>query len=282
MYTKNVEKRKIKINELLSIIKKIKLSVDKQESYGNYYNKYNHLEEELNAWVTEETVVFIVEEEYVNRLFFFTYSLEELTNILKEVPDKCVIDYVCNEMPDALESCFKESDFKQHAIYARRTLSVPFETKKGDPKYKAVMAKLYKPEVGTPAEISDLPSIKKIMFEVFDPINSDIPTSEELLEDIKNQTVWIYKVNEEIVTMYIFRVYGRKRYGAMTYNRLSADYLSSLVTNAHKESEKHHPVKWHYGWIDITNKKIIRTLEKEGVLELDGIKNYIYQKIGGN
>ena len=277
MCMRNV-KKEIKIKDVLAIIKHIKQKNVMGVDYNNYYNKYNSSDNDVVSWKGDNSIVFIVSEEYVNRTFFYSSDIRELSELLKLVPKGCVLDYVSKELPKELDGALSVSGFVQHAIYARRTLPVPYETTKGDRKFKELMKRLYKPDLGEPATNADIPEIKRIMFETFDPINSDIPTSDELLEDIKNKNVWIYKLNDEIVTMYIYRIYGNRRYGAMTYNRLSADYLSSLVTNANLESERTHSIKFHYGWIDISNKKIIRSLEKEGVLGLDGIRNYIFQK----
>ncbi len=266
------------ISEILNVIKAIKLKSALSENYCNYFGKYNSSDAKNAVWIGDNTIVFVVEEEYINRVFFFTRDVDELSDLFRYIPEGCVLDYIGKSMPEELYNTFSNAGLIKHAEYARITLSVPYETDKGDLAYKELLKKLYKPDVGAPAALEDLTSIREIMFERFDPINSEIPTKEELMEDIKNQTVWIYKHNDRIVTMYIFRIYGKKRYGVMTYNLLSADYLDSLIENAHKEAEITHTIKWHYGWFDVENNKIIRTLKKKGIYEPDGTRNYVFVK----
>lgn len=249
--------------------------------YSNYYNKYNDLTEDLDAIICDDAVVFFVSEQYVKRTFFCASDLDSLCRLLEQAPANTVLDYINKgKMPEEVEKSIINGGYKLRDIYSRNSRPIPYTPPEEsvDKKYVQMLNKLYNPTLGEHAKPEDFSMIKQVLLENFDPVNSDVFSDEDLKEAINNGWVWIYKVDGQICCMYIYQIIGKKRYGAITYNRLSADYLYSIVKNADDDSEEKYGVKQHYFWVNDSNKKIARTLIKEGKFMPDGIKNYIYYK----
>lgn len=264
----------MKIYDILNICTSIKK--EKKITYCNYYNKYNNSNIEFDVIQDMGTIIWGLQEEFVYRIYFMSNNFYTLSNCLKRVPKGAVTDLICKGEIGQLGEIIKKSGWKNYAEYVRNT--VPVKAKKEKTKMELLLEKMYNPDCAQLANESDIPAIRKLMIDTFDPVNSEILTENELRELIRGESVWLYKINEKICTLYIYRIEGKKRYGAMTYNCLSADYLYSVTRKANDISNKKHNPISHYGWIDLKNKKIRRTLEKQGSISFDGIKNYIYQK----
>lgn len=265
----------MKIEDILKRCKEIKR--ERKFTYCNYYNKYNVSDIDFDIIEGKGTIVFGLKEEFIYRIYFCTNSLCVLKECLEKVRKDAVIDWVFKGEAGEIGQVIEESEWEKYGEYARTMLPIP-NIKKEKTKMEILLEKMYNPKLAQLACEEDIPSIRKLMIDTFDPINSEIMEEAELRRLIKEETVWLHKIDDIITTCYIYRIEGKKRYGAMTYNKLSADYLYSVTRKAHEISNEKHKPKWHYGWINISNKKIIRSLKETNDLNLDGVKNIIYKK----
>lgn len=268
----------MKIDTILQRCREIKK--ERKTIYSNYYNKYNGSDIEFDVIEGRGTIVFGLPEEFIYRIYFFSNDLDALKECLAKVRKDAVADCVCKGDVGEIGEVIEQSGWEKYGEYARTMLSVADAAKKKKTKMELLLEKMYNPDIARLAEEEDIPAIRKMMIDTFDPANSEILEEDELRRLIKEETVWLHKVGDEIATCYIFRIEGKKRYGALTYNRLSADYLYSVTRRAHEISNEKHKPEWHYGWINLENKKIIRTLKATDDLKLDGVKNFIYKKVG--
>lgn len=267
----------MKINDILNQCTEIKR--EKKPVFTNYYNKYTGKDVDFDVIQEEGSIVFGIQEEFVYRIYFCSNNLTTLKSCLEKVPENSVTDWVCKGDIGEIGNIIEESNWKRYAEYVRNTVPVKKKMKKRKKTgLELLLEKRYDPDCAQPAEEDDIPALRKLMIETFDPINSEILTEEELRELIHQKSVWLYKVDGKICTLYIYRMEGKKRYGAMTYNCLSADYLYNVTRKANDISNKIHKPIAHYGWIDVNNRKIKRTLEKTDSLCWDGVKNYIFLK----
>lgn len=265
------------ISAILNRCKEIRK--EQKTIYSNYYNKYNGSDVEFDVIEGQGTIVFGVPEEFIYRIYFYSNDPDVLKECLAKVRKDAVTDCVCKGDIGEIGKVIEESGWRKYGEYARTMLPVP-NIKKKKTSMELLLEKMYNPDIATLADECDIPAIRKMMLDTFDPANSEIIGEEELKRLVGEETVWLHKVNGEIATCYIYRIEGKKRYGALTYNRLSADYLYSVTRRAHEISNEKHKPEWHYGWINIENTKIIRTLKATGDFKLDGVKNYIYKKSG--
>ena len=268
----------MKIDDILRRCTDIKK--ERKPVFYNYYNKYLGRDVEFDVIEGKGTIVFGIREEFIYRIYFCSNNLVTLKCCLEKVPANSVTDWVCKGEIGEIGGVLEESKWKRYAEYVRNTIPVQKKIRnKAKTRLELLLEKKYDPECAEPAEESDIPAIRKLMIETFDPVNSEVLTEDELRELIRKKTVWLYKVGEKICTLYIYRIEGKKRYGAMTYNCLSADYLYNVTRKANDISNKIHKPISHYGWIDVNNKKIKRTLEKTNSMQMDGVRNYIFQKL---
>lgn len=266
----------MKIYDILERCKEIKK--ERKITYSNYYNKYNTCDFDFDIIEGNGTIVFGLKEEFIYRVYFCSNDLSALRECLSKVKKDSVIDWIFKNDVGEIGEILEGSGWEKYGEYARTMLPVP-NIKKEKTKMELLLEKMYDPEIAELAEEEDIPAIRKLMLDTFDPVNSEIMPEEELKRLVKEETVWLHKVDDKITTCYIFRIEGKKRYGAMTYNCLSADYLYSVTRKAHEISNAKHKPKWHYGWINMENKKIIRSLNSVDDLQLDGVRNIIYTKV---
>lgn len=269
----------MKIGEILKCCADIK---QRGKRYiTNYYNKYNETDVDFDVKIGSNTIVFCLQEAFVYRCFFLTSDLYELSELLEQVPTDTVMDYIIkSEVLDTeLDASFLKAGFNLYSKYQRLTTPVPDNR----PKTKLIqlMEKMYNPEIGVKAVESDASDIYNLMLEQFDPRGSEILTMSELLDSIRQGRVWIYRVDNEICVLYIYQIEGKKRYGNMTINKLSADYLYNVTTNANNDSLLHNDIRFHYGWIKDDNLKVKKSLQSQGILDFDGVCNFIYIKNNG-
>ncbi len=265
----------MKIENILQICAQIKAEGIKVTT--NYYNKYNNKEVEFDIIQGEGTIVFGVQEEYVYRIFFVSNNMKMLLSCLKEVKKNAVIDYVCRGDMGEVAEIIENSGWRKCYEYERITTKAP-EVIKDKTRTRKLLERMYDPNCGELATEKDIPQIQELMWKVFDPIGSEIMTDAELREAINNETVWVYKSDEKICTLYIYRIEGRKRYGAITYNCLSANYLFNILQRANGISDKKDKPVIHYYWIRVDNQRIRHSMIEENSYCPDGMKNYIYVK----
>ncbi|MBQ8982351.1 MAG: hypothetical protein IJ079_02085 [Lachnospiraceae bacterium] len=265
----------MKIAEILELCNSIKR--EKKKYYTNYYMTYNSSDSDFIVIQNEGTIVFLVKEEFFYRCFFLSNNLETLIKCLSEVPQDSILDFIEKAENCSLLNTFQKSGFNSYATYLRVSSPIPPKPYKKD-KIELLCEKLYNDKLGQRATESDIPQLRQIFLDVFDVNCDGILTVEKLRRSIQNGTVWIYKADEKICTVYIYQVEGKKRYGNLTYNCLSADYLYSVCRKANELSAKEHDFILHYGWVNEKNKKIGRTLNTTSAQGYDGVRNYIFRK----
>ena len=233
----------MKIFEILKCCSDIKK--EGKTIFSNYYNKYNNSKNDFDVITGEGTIIFGIKEEFIYRIYFYSNNLPALKKCLEKVRKKAVTDWIFKDEIGEISRVIEKSGWKKYAEYARTMQPIPNKRKKT--KMELLLEKMYNPNLAQLAIENDIPAIRKLLFDTFDPINSEIMTEDELRKLIQEETVWLHKVNNEITTCYIYRIEGKKRYGALTYNCLSADYLYSVTKKANEISNIKYDLKWHYG-----------------------------------
>ena len=211
--------------------------------------------------------------ENVKKLIYFSYDIEQLNELLREVSNDILVELVCkNENP--IHNVFLESGFSCLGPLIRKSINLDVDGKEFRCSAKDELEPYYAPEFGEIAKISDAGEIHDLLDRVFDYRIDDIPSVEQLREFIINQWVLLYRKNGVIRTLYIYQVKGKRFFSNYSYNTLPAIALYCLEKRAHEYVINNYDVKVKYSWINIENVKSLR----RNTSNIDGIYRYVYVK----
>lgn len=267
-------------------IKDILLWVDQLKKQGksiqsNYYRTMDDSSDIMETFEEQAALLAIHEEELVRRVFFFGADMTGLCRCFNELDGDYVLCYIGRGANPEWDEILLSSGWKPYRTYIRTSIPInEIRQRERQTEIGRMLETQYNPELGRLAEEADVSAVRRLLLERFDPLANEVMTTEQLIEAVHRKEIWLYWENnmKEIDTLYIYRVEGKKRYGAITYNRLSADYLYSIVRRADELSESEHDLKIHYGWIREDNRQIIRSLKARNLYETDGMKEYIFTR----
>lgn len=259
----------MKFKEIQNFISQIK------KNGKEYYTNCYVFDSAANFHVTkgEESIVFFIREEFFNRAYYFTSNLDELVTLLMRVREVVVMDIICRgTMREKEQKALMQAGFVNYAIHCKKQYALQEGGR--TEKDSGVFDEFYNPEFFQLAKIEDVQELKDVLYDVFDPITSHLPTKKQLIEMIQNQNVVYYKINGRIVALHVFLIQGKVLYSNISYNIASADVLYSMERRAREWAYEKYGVKWVYAWYDMTNEKALR----RSVYMDTGQKNYIFVK----
>lgn len=240
---------------------KMKQAIDgfcaKKHLLSNYYGLTN---EDVSYILTEKSLLLKCEFCGFYRLYIMTDDLDEVHSILSIVPDNCVINIPSRKYPFDWEEILTKASFTKIAKYTRFSYSV---YRKGHNRNLIFATK------------EDIPAIERSLLHFFNPITGHLPSSDELLELIKDQSVIIDKDQIGNLTGAIcYRIRGRVAELPFWFHKegKGLDLLYYVFYNCHKKD-----VKKISFWVNDTNKEVVNIHKILGAKE-DGLSDYIYFK----
>lgn len=193
--------------------------------YTNYYNQFDLNGDELfDVYTANGIVCFGIEDNGIYRIFFYCIDLSLLDSVLLLFP-KAILEYIyvgekCDIDFTSLKNLRQIDSFKRY-----HTLLKDNEfAKKLDDKF----LEKYISDSSMPATISDFEEIKTLLYKIFDPRVSHLPSDEELKSLLITKSVIICKINNEIKTFWIYKKEGKKVYSYQAYNSIQGIYMQSL------------------------------------------------------
>lgn len=253
--------------------------------YHNYYNNCDK-DEEFFSIHGENTIVLWDDDDGVVRGYFYSSDKAELIEMLKCLPDECVVDIITRS-GDEYRDIMSDAGISFHREMHRFVCDTSEETKRRIRERERLMVEVYKPDNVRSATADDLDLVYSKLHEVFDAAESHLPSRRELLELIEKKWVSIYFEDGELKALHIFKIEAAGRnYGYQTWNDTGVEgYYSVLYysTKVYLECLKEmgidkDKVPPGYAWADIANKKAIRGI-KYGFAKFDGLIDFVYKKI---
>lgn len=270
---------KLKIEEILQFANEIKKKGRK--SITNYYNSFKPDDPTVfETYQADNTIVFVHEDlveatgQIIKRGYFISNDLQELSKLLKTIPDPIVIDYITREEKE-LSGTMQEAGFQEYAVFVRISKNYKLADKEKDKKRRESMDSIYDEKYGYWAEKEDIDDILEKMQEVFDPYTYHLCTREQLEDFVEKKWCLIHKEQGKIVSIIIFKLEGVKRYGYYMYNDASIDVLYSLQKKV-SMLDKEKGITYFYGWMDKANKKA-KIVNSFYDIEPDGLYDIVYK-----
>lgn len=253
--------------------------------YHNYYNNCDK-DEEFFAIYGENTIVLWDEDDGVVRGYFYSSDKVELIELLKRLPDECVVDIITRS-EDEYKDIMGAAGIAFHREMHRFVCDTSEETKRRIRERESLMAEAYKMENVRSATADDLELVYSKLHEVFDAAESHLPNRGALLELIEKRWVSLYFEDGELKALHIFKIEAAGRnYGYQTWNGTGVEGYYSVLhysTKVYLECLKvlgldKDKVPPGYAWADISNKKALRGV-KFGFAKFDGLIDFVYKKI---
>lgn len=244
---------------------------------------YSKLEKEKDySVVCHKSVMAVLnEEKYRTSALFIAADENALQKLLQELPEKTYIEDFHKEPVNEKESLFVENGFENYAKYNRVTTTFsenPYLSKeKGR---RALLQEMYNPNRREYPVVQDAEEIFDLCMDVFDPTIDEIFSVEDWRRTIENKECVIVRENGKIVTLYKWRIEGKKLYGNISVNLGAANLLYDLERSVFDEYwEK--GIRTMYAWINCSNNKALKRgpgYEREIVKARNVLYDTIYKK----
>lgn len=269
-------------------IRKLMTNIRRNKTGKIYNNYYNNCLTETNIYLLEgnRTIVFYYKDNDLFRGHFYSDDKEELIKLLKELPAKCIIDYLTKDSKDEALDILTKSNMKlMYEMHRMTSANLSEEEKLAIEEKKKIFEPLYRAENVFAATLDDLDAIYKKLYEIFDERESHLPDMNELTYLINNKWVTVFKEYGEIKGFEMVKIEQRKIYGYQMWNSSGPDGYYSLMTKMESLCEEYlnkiglskKDIKPGYSWINVKNKTNKRLLEYWGE-RFDGLYDFVFEK----
>jgi len=250
----------------------------------NYYMNCEQ-DEEIFALYGQSSVVFWDDDRGVHRAYFYSCDAEELTELLSQVPEGTIIDYLTHEKGE-LQELIESAGWKQlHEMHRMTSAHITAEDRTEIEEQKKLFDEtLYMKDNVRPAVEADCDDIYDKLEEVFDSRESHLCTKKELLEYIRNRWVAVYYESGELQGFQIFTVENNSFYGYQIWNGVGPEgyySLTKMTDQLFAECVKDVPpakIKPSYCWVNVKNRKSMRMVKFWGQ-RFDGLYDFVYEKL---
>ena len=224
--------------------------------YSNYF--FQDLNQAL-FFSTEKSLLFSLNDNSINRIYFISSDLEELRNILFSLKSGIVINIPTKGDISFWRDLFTDCGFILNATYER----FYYDSNHTDDRFSCEFA-----DYSTKVWILDRLSL------YFNPVNDRIPSEPELNSMITNNQVLINRVYNNIAGFMIFSIQGKKCYLNCWYDESgNGIYLINNIFALMMTKE----INYIYFWVNSLNQKV-QKLHKILGAKSDGLKDYTFLK----
>lgn len=238
--------------------------------------------EEYSAIIEDDALCFIVADRLHKRnsLYFIGIDHDSVKKILSRVRGKDIVcDYISRNDDDPLGEMLLNAGFNHYSTYLRISNSYqqnPFlAPEKGKRK---ILQEMYAPDKCSYAQESDIPELMRINESAFMPYVDDFFTYEEWMDIINRRECLIHKENDKIISLYVWKIEGKKLYANMIVNYGTADLSYNMERRAFEEAWVK-GVRSLYYWIRIDNEKALShnglDIKRDGSV-INGLYDYVY------
>ena len=224
-------------------------------------------------------LVFWCPERFRVRAFYAGCDEKEISSLLKNAPDECVLEEVYRELGNNTHhSIIEEGGFTLCDTAVRKSFT--YHTHPGtipETGKRKLLVKLYDPTFGEMAKEEDAEELFEINKEVFDPQVDEVMTLDEWREVIQKKECILFRAKGKIVTYYVFRKEGTKLYSHLSVNKGPANFLYNIERRIFEECWKE-GMRTNYWWVSLNNESAMTRMNEH---HMDAVKHasFIYNDI---
>lgn len=267
--------KKMKRTEIVDKIKRIRGNAE--EFISNLI--YSKLEDDdYSVICTEDAIAILYEDRNRVNAFYAGKNPTILKELLIKLPSNVYIETFHPEEKDDLNAFLPACGFDTYEIFVRVTvtwINNPFEAPEEG--RRKVLFDMYDSNMGEFPEEGDAEELYKLCQEKFDPMVDDIFSLEEWKDIIAKKECMIVRENGRIVTLYKWRLEGKKLYINTAINDAPANYLYNLERKVYKKYWDA-GIRVTYAWFNVKNKKALNRGPKKNIKSMTKLYNSIYIK----
>lgn len=226
----------------------------------------------------EDAIMILDQEEYRVSGYYVSKDDEALVRLLKDVPKDIYIERFHMEKEDELSPLFLQAGCKTYAKYIRITTTYkenPYHF--GEKGRRKILEQMYDETMPAFAEEKDAEEIFELCKQEFDPISDDIFSVEEWRKIIASKECMIVKENGKIVSLYRWRLDGKKLYSNVSINLGPANLLYNLERFVF-DKYWNEGIRTYYAWINMENAKALKR-GPQYIKEIVSRKTELYSSI---
>lgn len=262
-----ITERKINRDYIVKQISAIKKNVRSPINYSNFY--FHQFTGDAEIAIHDDcSVVFILADRDIYRLYFFSKDLNKLERIFKAIDIRpTVIDYICSDLPQGLENVFLRSGFMRYGKMIHMSNNK--------------LAQYEQDEAIEYANETDENEVNDKLVLWLDKYTGHFPDRNELILLINNKQVLVEKKDGRIIGLFIYKIQGTKgnlfQWG---FSKDSGDYNPDLALRLynnvlyllHEKGAKKVDL-----WVNEKNITVIKIHTFNGFCQ-DNLFDYIYLK----
>jgi len=250
--------------EITELIEGIKKNRSGNTFHNYFFGKFNNTV--FDVWLSDDSIVFLDNDDGFFRLYFFTRNLADLSEIIKNIDRKPItIDYLSHELCVDVDQVLKSIFFKHIATCLSMTSNKP---------------KPYKINKNLEfAGQDDLEILFERLHSDFDKYSDHLPMREVLKKQIDDKQVLVVRREGKITGYFVHDFVGIRCHWMYWYSSAEntlLDGINLLMNMYGLMNEK--GIKLAYGWVNSEKKDNITLYEKLGFNLTRGIRDYIYLK----
>lgn len=269
----------MKIKEISEKVNNIKTRYKKL--YTNIIWSNLSEDDDAEIYITEEGIVFVIQEPNRKRGYYAVSDLSILISLLAKVENGVILEHLHKGKTDDMKNCFLDSGFQLYKNYVRTTICYkknPYKI----PEHgrRKLLQEMYDAECGEYPSLNDAQELYDLAKSSFDPLTDDIFTLEKWSEIIQNKECFVYRENGKIVACYVWRLEGKKLYSNMTINQGAANYLYNIERRVFEHMWEN-GIRIYYSWINCKNQKALKRFNQntnDYIKTMNRIYNSIYIK----
>lgn len=238
-------------------------------------------DEDYPVEIEEGALVVYNKEMYRTTVFYAARNINELQMLLMKLPSGIYLETFHSKEKDEGEFFLKQCGFDSYAKYVRITTSYlgnPYCVEEEG--RRKLLADLYDPMMGEFPDEADAEEIFRLCSEKFDPIIDDTFSIDEWKEIIRKNECLVVRENNKIVTLYKWRLEGKKLYSNTSINDGPANFLYNLERKVFEQYWEE-GIRVYYAWINIKNTRALKhgpRNDKKIVKHKGFLYNSIYKK----
>ncbi len=238
---------------------------------NDYKRLFYTMEEEVEGYHTEKSLLVVQHDHGVNRLLYYTLDLCDLTEAIKRLDNQeYVMEYITKNSEEK-DELFKKMGF-QVLTRIKRVAVKDCTLALGE---QSPVMEYFDSNIGQVAKEKEAEEINQILWKVFDTRISRLLDREEVRQAIQKQEFTIERnQKEEIEAILQVKEQAKRFYINQIYNGGEKKIIHAMMLNRLKKYSETGG-RYIYAWIDEKNIASIKFHKKYG-MEPDGIWDIIY------
>ena len=269
-------------NVLVNSINQIKKGAS--EYISNIIYGMIKVEQIVDVIKQDDFLIIIVQEPFRKRAFFCAKNKAGLSRMFECLPEDIYVEWLYKD-DNEVDQYAQRAGLEQYALYIRfmQTYNGNYY-EYSEPEKRDILSELYDETFGEYPSEKDAEELYELSVRIFDANCDEVFTVDEWKRRIERKEVLIYRECGEIITVYAWRLEGKKLNSNLAVNLGPANYLYNMQRRVFTQLWRR-GIRTNYYWINTANAPALNRLSVINKSFIEGeerIYNAIYVKRKGS